>query len=250
VFNDKPIRYVVYSARTSNYIDNSPPSDRLILSTLSIANESNLVKGVIIWRNTNSPVIRDYLSNMNNTEYISLVSMMEKLQLKDENNSNAYGLYTPPSISPKQEEEHQNLKNSNNRDKNDENNSDHNKIKSSTSSQLPSSIPSTPRLGISAFDLTPSIAEDMKLPIKSKGAVVQAVIPGSPAYNAGLKGSILDVDKSGYLIRRGDVIISVDGHKVNEAIDIVKQMKKKHLGDLLNLVVDRNGQILNMVTKL
>jgi len=250
VFNDKPIRYVVYSARTSNYIDNSPPSDRLILSTLSIANESDLVKGVIIWRNTNSPVIRDYLSNMNNTEYISLVSMMEKLQLRDENNSNAYGLYTPPSISPKQEEEHQNLKNSSNRDKNDENNSDHNKIKSSPSSQLPSSNPSTPRLGISTFDLTPSIAEDMKLPIKSKGAVVQAVIHGSPAYNAGLKGSILDVDKSGYLIRRGDVIISVDGHKINEAIDIVKQMKKKHLGDLLNLVVDRNGQILNMVTKL
>jgi hypothetical protein len=250
VFNDKPIRYVVYSARTSNYIDNSPPSDRLILSTLSIANESNLVKGIIIWRNTNSPVIRDYLSNMNNAKYISLVSMMEKLQLKDENNRNAYGLYTPPSISPKQEEEHQNLKNSNNRDKNDENISDHNKIKSSPSSQLPSSIPSTPRLGISTFDLTPSIAEDMKLPIKSRGAVVQAVIPGSPAYNAGLKGSILDVDKSGYLIRRADVIISVDGHKVNEAIDIVKQMKKKHLGDLLNLVVDRNGQILNMVTKL
>ena len=250
VFNDKPIRYVVYSARTSNYIDNSPPSDRLILSTLSIANESNLVKGVIIWRNTNSPVIRDYLSNMNNTKYISLVSMMEKLQLKDENNSNTFGLYIPPSISPKLEKEHQNLKNSNNRDKNDENISDHNKIKSSPSSQLPSSIPSTPRLGIRSFDLTPSIAEDMKLPIKSKGAVVQAVIHGSPAYNAGLKGSILDVDKSGYLIRRGDVIISVDGHKINEAIDIVKQIKKKHLGDLLNLVVDRNGQILNMVTKL
>ena len=171
VFNDKPIRYVVYSARTSNYIDNSPPSDRLILSTLSIANESDLVKGVIIWRNTNSPVIRDYLSNMNNTEYISLVSMMEKLQLKDENNSNAYGLYTPPPISPKLEEEQQNLKNSSNQDKNDENNSDHNKIKSSPSSQLSSSIPSTPRLGIGPFDLTPSIAEDMKLPIKSKGAV-------------------------------------------------------------------------------
>src|SRR6478752_5757401 len=112
VFNDKPIRYVVYSARTSNYIDNSPPSDRLILSTLSIANESDLVKGVIIWRNTNSPVIRDYLSNMNNTKYISLVSMMEKLQLKDENNSNTFGLYIPPSISPKLEKEHQNLKNS------------------------------------------------------------------------------------------------------------------------------------------
>ena len=220
VFNDKPIRYVVYTARTSNYIDNSPPSDRLILSTLSIANESGLVKGVIIWRNTNSPVIRDYLSNMNNTEYISLVSMMEKLQIKDENSSSSYGLYNPPPISPKQKEEHH-LKNS-----------------------------STPRLGISTFDLSPSLAEDMRLPIKSKGAAVQSVIPGSPAYIAGLKGTILDVDKSGYLIRRGDVIISVDGHKVNGAVDIVKQMKKKHLGDLLSLVVNRNGQILNMVAKL
>jgi hypothetical protein len=197
VFNDKPIRYVVYTARTSNYIDNSPPSDRLILSTLSIANESGLVKGVIIWRNTNSPVIRDYLSNMNNTEYISLVSMMEKLQIKDENSNSSYGLYNPPPISPKQEEEQQNLKNS-----------------------------STPRLGISTFDLSPSLAEDMRLPIKSKGAAIQSVIPGSPAYIAGLKGTILDVDKSGYLIRRGDVIISVDGHKVNGAVDIVKQMKK------------------------
>jgi hypothetical protein len=138
VFNDKPIRYVVYTTRTSNYIDNSPPSDRLILSTLSIANESGLVKGVIIFRNTNSPVIRDYLSNMNNTEYISLVSMMEKLQIKDENSSSSYGLYNPPPINSR-----------------------------------------TPRLGIVTTDLSPSLAEDMRLPIKSKGAAVQSVIPGS-----------------------------------------------------------------------
>jgi hypothetical protein len=70
VFNNKPIRYVVYTDRTSNFIDSSLPYDRLILSTLSIANKSGVVKGVIIWRNTNSPVIRDYLSNRNNTEYI------------------------------------------------------------------------------------------------------------------------------------------------------------------------------------
>src|SRR5918912_414523 len=90
VFNNKPIRYVVYTDRTSNFIDSSPPSDRLILSTLAIANESGVVKGVIIWRNTNSAVIRDYLSNRNDTEYMSIVSMMEKLQLKDENSSNEY----------------------------------------------------------------------------------------------------------------------------------------------------------------
>src|ERR671939_488883 len=108
VFNNKPIRYVVYTDKTSNYVDNSPPSDRLVLSTLSIANGSGVVKGVIIWRNTNIPVIRDYLSNRNNTEYMSFVSMMEKLQLKDENSSNAYGLYNLPLISPTKQQEQQN----------------------------------------------------------------------------------------------------------------------------------------------
>ncbi|MFL6376020.1 MAG: PDZ domain-containing protein [Nitrososphaeraceae archaeon] len=256
VFNNKPIRYVVYTDRTSNFIDSSPPSDRLVLSTLSIVNESGIVKGVIIWRNTNSPVIRDYLSNRNNTEYMSLVSMMEKLQLKDESSSNVYGLYNPPPppISPtKQQEQQQNSSNhhhNNDKHKNEKNNSDHNNNVKLPSSQPSSSIPPTPRLGISTSDLTPSLAEDMGLPKKTKGAAVQSVILGSPAYNAGLKGTILDVDESGYLIRRGDVITSVDGHKVNGVEDMVEQMKKKHLGDLLSLIVSRNGQILNMVAKL
>jgi hypothetical protein len=251
VFNNKPIRYVVYTDRTSNYIDSSPPSDRLVLSTLSIANESGIVKGVIIWRNTNIPVIRDYLSSKNNTEYMSFVSMMEKLQLKDENSSNAYGLYNPPLISPTKQQGQQNSSDhhNNNKHKNEKNNSDHNNIKLS-SSQPSSSIPPTPRLGISTSDLIPSLAEDMGLPKKTKGAVVQSVILGSPAHNAGLKGTTLDVDKNGYLIRRGDVIISIDGHKVNGVEDMVKQMKKKHLGDLISLVVSRNGQILNIVAKL
>ncbi|MFL6379380.1 MAG: S1C family serine protease [Nitrososphaeraceae archaeon] len=254
VFENKPIRYVVYTDRTSNFIDSSMPSDRLVLSTLSIANESGVVKGVVIWRNANSPIIRDYLSNKNNTEYMQFVSVMEKLQLKNENNSNPYGLYNPSSFSPTTQlhnKQEQDLKNSNNHHNNDKHNnkksnSDHNNNTKLSSS---SSIPSAPRLGISTSDLNPSLAEDMGLPKKSKGAVVQSVIPGSPAYNAGLKGTTLDVDENGYLIRRGDLIISVDGHKVDGAEDIAKQMKTKHLGDLLSLVVNRNGQILNMVAK-
>jgi PDZ domain len=219
------------------------------LSTLSIVNGSGVVKGVIIWRNTNSPVIRDYLSNRNDTKYISFVSMMEKLQLKDENSSNAYGLYNSPPT--KQQEQQQNSRNhhNNNKNNNEKNNGDDNNNLLS-SSQPSSSIPPTPRLGISTSDLTPSLAEDMGLPKKAKGAVVQSVVPGSPADHAGLKSTTLDVDESGYLIRRGDVIISADGHKVNGVEDVVKQMKKKHMGDLLSLVVNRNGQILNMMAKL
>ena len=253
VFNNKPIRYVVYTDRTSNFIDSSPPSDRLILSTLSIANESGVVKGVIVWRNTNSPVIRDYLSNRNDTDYISIISKMQKLQLKDENSSNEYEQYNHSSIACNIQQHHQNLNNINinnhhNNDKheNEKNNNDNNIIK------LPASCSaaSGPRLRISTSDLTPSLAEDMGLPKKSKGALVQSVILGSPAYNAGLKGTILDVDKSGYLMRRGDIITSVDGHNIDGAVDIAKQIKKKHLGDLLRLVVNRNGRTLNIFTKL
>jgi hypothetical protein len=255
VFDNKPIRYVVYTDRTSNYIDSSPPSDRLVLSTLSITNGSGVVKGIIIWRNTNSPVIRDYLSSRNNTEYMSFVSMMEKLQLKDENSSsNAYGMYNLPPISTtKQQEQQQNSSNhhhNNDKHKNEKNNSDHSNNIKLSSSQPSSSTPPTPRLGISTSDLTPGLAEDMGLPKKTKGAVVQSVILGSPAHNAGLKGTLLDVDKNGYLIRRSDVIISVDGHKVNGVEDMVTQMKKKHMGDLLSLLVSRNGQMLNIVAKL
>src|SRR5690242_1724258 len=131
VFNNKPIRYVVYTARTSKYIDQnySPPSDRLILSTLAIANKSGVVKGIVVWRNTNSHVISDYLSNLNNTEYISFVSMMERLQTKDENSSSSrYGIYNqsiPPTI---QQEQQQFLKNhghhNNDKSKNGKSNGD------------------------------------------------------------------------------------------------------------------------------
>jgi hypothetical protein len=264
VFTNKPIRYIVYTDRTSNFIDSSMPSDRLVLSTLSMANESGVVTGVIVWRNINSPVIHDYLSNRNNTEYLSFVSAMGRLQLKDENSSNSYALYNPLSISPTTKPHHQqeqNLTNGNNHNNNNNNNNKHNDLKnnehhnnniqlSSSSLRPSSSNPSTPKLGISTSDLNPSLAEDMGLPKKTKGAVVQSVILGSPAYNADLKGTTLDVDKNGYLIRRADLIISVDGHKVNAAEDIATHMKKKHLGDLLTLVVNRNGQILNKVAKL
>jgi hypothetical protein len=246
VFNNKPIRYVVYTARTSTYINQnySPPSDRLILSTLSIANKSGVVKGIIVWRNTNSPVIRDYLSNMNDTGYLSVVSMMEKLQIKDENVSSSYGVYNPFTVSTQQEEQ-QSVKNNNHRD------SDKSTYEKTTKDHSKIISPSPPpRLGISAFDLTPAVAEDMRLPINYKGAVVQSVIVGSPAYKAGIRGTTLDVDQSGYLIRKGDVIISVDGHKINGAKDILRQMKKKQLGDILTLTVYANGQIMNLNAKL
>lgn len=81
---DKPIKYVVYPIITHNYSrqDYSPPTDRLIMATLSIA--SNFSNGLIIWRSIDSPTILEYVANRENKQYLSELSMMEELQIRDE----------------------------------------------------------------------------------------------------------------------------------------------------------------------
>jgi|tagenome__1003787_1003787.scaffolds.fasta_scaffold20983980_2 hypothetical protein len=226
VFSNKPIKYVIYTTRTSSFIEQgySPPSDRLILATLSIANKAPGIDGIIAWRNTNNHVMRDYMSNTNNTQYLSFVSMMEDFQLKDENKSSeTNGLYSSILPLPPQDKN-----NNNDHDKNISENSD------------------TPGIGLSGFDLTSSaIAKDMRLPEDYKGVVILSVVPNGPAAKAGLKGTVLDVDDNGYLIRKGDVIISLDGNKVDKFTDIMKQMEKKKVGNLLDVTVNRNGAIFH-----
>jgi hypothetical protein len=244
VFDNQPIRYVIYTTRTSSFIEQgySPPSDRLLLATLSIANKVNGIDGIIAWRNTNNHVMRDYMSNTNNTQYLSFVSMMEDFQLKDEK---AYGeivdLYSSILLQPTQEK-------SNNNNNNDDYDDDDEKYKygKSKDDENNSDMPDTPWLGISGFDLTsPAIAKDMRLPEDYEGVVIQSVVPDSPAAKAGLNGTILDVDDDGYLIRKGDVITSIDGKRVDEFTDIIKQMEKKKAGDMLDLTVNRNGALFH-----
>jgi hypothetical protein len=81
---EKPIRYVVYPTITYNYSRQgySPPTDQLIQATLSIA--SNSADGLIIFRDTDKPVIQEYLANQDNKEYQAKISKMKVLQIKDE----------------------------------------------------------------------------------------------------------------------------------------------------------------------
>jgi S1-C subfamily serine protease len=166
----------------------------------------------------------DYMSNTNNTQYLSFVSMMEDFQIRDEKKMDeTNGVYSS-MISPSPQ------------DKN--NNNDHDKKNSK--------MANAPSLGILGFDLTSStIAKDMRLPEDFKGVVIQSVIPNSPAAKAGLNGTILDVDENGYLIRKGDVITSIDGNKIEKLTDIIKQMEKKKAGDLLDVIINRNGAIFH-----
>ena len=81
----KPIRYIVYPTITYNYskLDYNPPSDRLIMATLSIA--SNASDGLIIWRDLDNPVIQEHMNNRHDKQYLSDISNSKEKQISDEN---------------------------------------------------------------------------------------------------------------------------------------------------------------------
>ena len=239
--NSKTIRYLIYTAPTSNFLLQGyyPPSDRLILATLSTALESGTVdKGIVIWRNTGNPAIMDYLSNQNNSRYLNSVSLMKDLQLKDENDTEKLTReFTSALLEEGPEDEQEgDQRNDEGQEEDLGTNEDDNRER--------------PWLGISITDLTPELAEDRALPTETEGVAVQSVIPGSPASNAGIKGILLDVDDQGYLITRGDVITSLDNEEIENVDDLEDIMEEKTIGDIVNLGLNRNGNITNVAFRL
>ena len=236
-----PVKYLIFTAPTSNYtsLGYYPPSDRLILATLSTAGNSDAVDGgIIIWRNTDSHAITDYLSNRNNSKFLSLISLMKDLQLKDENNTKNIIKAFSSSF-----ENHNDFDVSN--DSQRRNNINREKGETGDKNSLNKFW-----LGISVTDLTPDLSEDRGLPINSKGIAIQAVFPGSPAFAAGLRGILLDVDQKGYLITRGDVITSIDGEKTDTVDDLFDILKNKKVGDKVEIMLSRNGNLTKTEVKL
>lgn len=78
VLDNKSIKFIVYPIKSGF----DPPSDRLIMATLSIA--SRWVDGIIIYVNTNHPIVQDYIHNHKDPLYMSAIGEMERLQVKNE----------------------------------------------------------------------------------------------------------------------------------------------------------------------
>jgi hypothetical protein len=78
MFENKPIKYIVYPVKSGF----NPPSDRLLMATLSIV--SRWAEGIIVYVNTEHPVIQDYLQNYKDPKYMSAIKEMEDLQVKRE----------------------------------------------------------------------------------------------------------------------------------------------------------------------
>jgi len=83
------------------------------------------------------------------------------------------------------------------------------------------------RLGLAVANLTPDLRQQFNVPDRVKGAVIQAVRPGSAAEDAGLTA--------------GDVILGVDRHPVEDADSFVNQLHSEPAGKDVLLLVWANG---------
>jgi S1-C subfamily serine protease len=96
-------------------------------------------------------------------------------------------------------------------------------------------------LGISGADLTPEIAEVLNLD-RDQGALVQSVVPDSPADEAGIEAGDADATIGGQPLRAGgDVIVAVDGETVDEMTDVIAAVDSKQPGEELELTLLRGG---------
>jgi serine protease Do len=86
-------------------------------------------------------------------------------------------------------------------------------------------------LGVSAQQLTPDLAAalDLSEPV---GALVTSVVKGGPAEKGGL--------------RRGDVIIALDGKKILDPSELPRMVAFGHIGKAVTLKVARHGKPLEI----
>ncbi len=83
-----------------------------------------------------------------------------------------------------------------------------------------------PWVGISLQDLTPELMDSFNLKEK-EGALIGQVFDGSPAAKGGLKV--------------GDLVVAVDGAKINNSRDVVREVLKKQVGQKVTMEVLRDG---------
>jgi serine protease Do len=90
-------------------------------------------------------------------------------------------------------------------------------------------------LGVSIQRVTPEIAESLGLP-QSRGALVAAVVEGSPAAQAG--------------IQVGDVIVEYNGQRINESTDLPILVARTAVGQSASLAVVRNQKTIPLKARI
>ncbi len=101
-----------------------------------------------------------------------------------------------------------------------------------------------PYLGISGTDMSIDIAKAMNLPTTTRGALVEQVVSGGPAANAGIQASNTVVTINGVQgTVGGDVITAINGTAITSMSDLITYLElNTQVGQNVTLSIIRNGQ--------
>jgi S1-C subfamily serine protease len=97
-------------------------------------------------------------------------------------------------------------------------------------------------LGISGGTITPDLADALNLPVE-EGVLVQTVVKGGPADEAGVEGGDTSATIDGARVSLGgDIVTAVNGSEVASMDEIIEIVNEAELGDELELKLLRDGK--------
>lgn len=98
-------------------------------------------------------------------------------------------------------------------------------------------------LGILGMDLTPEIAQAMDLDEDQQGVLLEQVVSGSPAEEAGLRAGSESFDLDGQTIKiGGDVLVGTDSQSINGMDELKSFMAEAEPGQEVTLTLLRDGR--------
>jgi len=100
-----------------------------------------------------------------------------------------------------------------------------------------------PALGINGINMTPELAERMNVTQSQKGFLIEDIISGGPADEAGIRGGykIANINGSDFKLG-GDIVVGIDEMVVGTIQDIQSYLDTKKVGDRVQIHVIRDGQ--------
>ena len=105
-------------------------------------------------------------------------------------------------------------------------------------------------LGISGGDIDPEVAHALNLPV-TQGVLVERVLSGGPADDAGIKGATGQATIAGQTFPvGGDIITKVDGKPITGMDDVISAVNDHQPGDEITMTIFSGGQQKDVTVKL
>jgi len=103
-----------------------------------------------------------------------------------------------------------------------------------------------PALGVRTIAISPELADELGLPV-DYGLLIIQVTPGGSADQAGLRGG----NERAYLgntpiMLGGDVIVAIDGQKIEDEQDLAQMMNNHRAGDTIKVTVYRGKRKMDV----